>query len=397
MTILQQLERHTEEVFDQAVSWRRYLHQYPELSFHEKRTSAWIEQRLEEMGCSVTRCQHNYGLIVTIKGDLAGPTIALRADMDALPIQDEKSVDYASKVPNVMHACGHDAHTSSLLAIAQFYVQRKHELKGERRLIFQPAEELAPGGAASMIAEGALSGVDVIYGVHLWTPLAYGKVTTKSGNFMSAVDDFSVEIQGLGGHGGVPHHTIDAIVIGSQIVQSLQTVVSRNIDPISPAVVTIGTFQAGQANNVIAERCLLKGTIRTFDERSREIAQNKVEKTIQKLCELHGATYRYELKKGYPAVVNDQAEANRVLEVARTIVGDENTEEAAPIMIAEDFAFYLKEVPGCFMFVGAGSEAAGAVYAHHHPRFDLDERSMKLAIRMLVEAAEHYANQVQAQ
>lgn len=391
MNIVQQLEQYTEQIFDQAVSWRRYLHQYPELSFHEKRTSAWIEQQLEKMGCIVTRCQNNYGLIVSIKGELDGPTIALRADMDGLPIQDEKDVEYASKVPNVMHACGHDAHTSSLLAIAQFYMQHKQELKGERRLIFQPAEELAPGGAASMIAEGALKGVDVIYGVHLWAPLAYGKVATRGGNFMSAVDDFSVEIQGLGGHGGVPHHTIDAIVIGSQIVQSLQTVVSRSIDPISPAVVTVGTFQAGQANNIIAERCLLKGTIRTFDEKSREIAQSKVEKTIQKICELHGATYRYELKKGYPAVVNDEREAKRVLEVARALVGNDNSEITAPIMIAEDFAFYLKEVPGCFMFVGAGNEEVGAVYAHHHPRFDLDERSMKLAIRMLVETAEHYA------
>lgn len=393
MNILQQLEQYTEQVFDQAVSWRRYLHQYPELSFHEERTSAWINEQLEAMGCIVTRCQHNNGLVVSIKGDLDGPTIALRADMDGLPIQDEKDVEYASKVPNVMHACGHDAHTSSLLAIAQFYVQRKHELRGERRLIFQPAEELAPGGAASMIAEGALKGVDAIYGVHLWAPLAYGKVATRGGNFMSAVDDFSVEIQGLGGHGGVPHHTIDAIVIGSQIVQSLQTVVSRSIDPISPAVVTVGTFQAGRANNVIAERCLLKGTIRTFDEKSREIAQAKVEKTIQKLCELHGATYRYELKKGYPAVVNDERESQRVLEVARAIVGNENTEVTAPIMIAEDFAFYLKEVPGCFMFVGAGNEEVDAVYAHHHPRFNLDERSMKLAIRMLVETAEHYVQQ----
>lgn len=391
MNILQQLEQYTEQIFDQTVSWRRYLHQYPELSFQEERTSAWIVQQLEAMGCTVMRSQYNYGLVVSIKGALDGPVIALRADMDALPIQDEKDVEYASKVPNVMHACGHDAHTSTLLAVAQFYVQNKHKLKGERRLIFQPAEELAPGGAVSMIAEGVLKDVDAIYGVHLWTPLPYGKVATRSGNFMSAVDDFSVEIQGLGGHGGMPHHTIDAIVIGSQIVQSLQTVVSRSVDPISPAVVTVGTFQAGQANNVIAERCMLKGTIRTFDEKSREIAQSKVEKTIQKLCELHGATYRYELKKGYPAVVNDEHEAQRVLEVARAIVGEENTEVTVPIMIAEDFAFYLKEVPGCFMFVGAGSEESGATYAHHHPRFDLDERSMKLAIRMLIETAEHYA------
>lgn len=390
MNIMELLEPYTEHNYNQMVAWRRYLHQYPELSFQEKQTSAWVQKQLEEIGCEVTRCKHSHGLTVTIKGEKEGPVVALRADMDGLPIQDEKDVDYASKVPGVMHACGHDAHTAVLLAIAQFYNQHRHLLEGQRRLIFQPAEELAPGGAASMIAEGALQDVDVIYGVHLWTPLQYGKVATKAGNFMSAVDDFSVEIKGLGGHGGVPHHTVDAIIIGSSIVQGLQTIVSRNINPISPAVVTVGTFQAGHANNVIAERCLIKGTIRTFDEESRQIAQQKVERTIQKICELHGATSRYELKKGYPAVVNDEHEANRVLEVAQVVVGADNTELAAPIMIAEDFAFYLKEVPGCFMFVGAGNVEIGASYAHHHPRFDLDERSMKLALKMLVSSAEHY-------
>lgn len=390
MDILAHLEQYTEQIYSKMVSWRRYLHQYPELSFQEQQTSAWIEQQLTEIGCQVTRCQHNNGLIVSIKGAHAGPTVALRADMDGLPIQDEKQVEYASKVSGVMHACGHDAHTATLLAIARFYQERAEQLKGERRLLFQPAEEVAPGGAASMIAEGALDGVDAVYGVHLWTPLAYGKVATKSGNFMSAVDDFVIEVQGLGGHGGMPHHTIDAIVIGSHIVQSLQTIVSRSINPISPAVVTIGTFQAGQASNIIAERCLLKGTIRTFDEESRQLAQQKVERTVKQICDLHGASYQYELKTGYPAVINDSVEAERVLQVAGTIVGKEQTELALPIMIAEDFSYYLQQTAGCFMFVGAGNSELGAAYAHHHPRFDLDERSMKIALRMLVETAEHY-------
>lgn len=393
MNIMTQLEQYIEQAYDKMVSWRRYLHQHPELSFHEQQTSAWIQQQLEQIGCQVKRCQQNYGLIVSIKGEAAGPTIALRADMDGLPIQDEKQVEYASKVPNVMHACGHDAHTATLLAIAEFYMQNRRLLRGERRLLFQPAEELAPGGAAPMIAEGALDGVDVIYGVHLWAPLAYGKVATKGGNFMSAVDDFAIEIQGLGGHGGMPHHTIDAIIVGSQIVQSLQTIVSRSINPLSPAVVTVGTFQAGQANNVIAERCLLKGTIRTFDEESRELAQQRVEKTVRQICELHGASCRYELKKGYPAVVNDDAEAERVLQVAASLVGEEHAELASPIMIAEDFAYYLQKVPGCFMFVGAGNREHGASYAHHHPRFDIDERSMQVALRMLVATAEQYVGE----
>lgn len=392
MDILSQLEQFTNQIFSTAVSWRRYLHQYPEISFEEKQTSAWIEQQLAKIDCEIRRCQNNNGLIVSVKGQLPGPTIALRADMDALPIQDEKEVEYASKIPGVMHACGHDAHTASLLGVAQYYSQHKEWLRGERRLLFQPAEELAPGGAASMIAEGALEGVDAIYGVHLWTPLAYGKVATKGGNFMSAVDDFSIEIQGLGGHGGMPHHSIDSIIVGTHIVQSLQTIVSRSINPISPAVITVGTFQAGQTNNVIAERCLLKGTIRTFDEQSRQLARQQVEKTVRQICELHGASCRYELKQGYPALINDEKEASRVLQVAKQIVGENHVELASPIMIAEDFAYYVKEVPGCFMFVGAGNEETGAGYGHHHPKFDVDERSMKIAMQMLITTAEHYAS-----
>jgi len=395
MDIMTHLEQFTDQIYSKAVSWRRYLHQYPELSFQEQQTSAWIAEQLTSMGCDVTRCQTNHGIIVTIKGKQPGPTIALRADMDGLPIQDEKQTEYASKVPNVMHACGHDGHTATLLAIAQFYIQHKEQLRGERRLLFQPAEEVAPGGAAPMIAEGALDGVDVVYGVHLWTPLAYGKVATKSGNFMSAVDDFMIEVQGLGGHGGMPHQTIDSIIVGTQIVQSLQTIVSRNINPISPAVISIGTFQAGQASNIIAERCLLKGTIRTFDEESRTLAQKKVEHTVSQICELHDAKFSYELKKGYPAVINDSVEAERVLQVARSVVGEEDTIDTSPIMIAEDFSYYLQKVPGCFMFVGAGNPEFGADYAHHHPRFDIDERAMKVAFRMLVATSEQYADYYQ--
>lgn len=392
MNIIAHLEPHIEHIYEKAVHWRRYLHENPELSFQETKTSAWIQKKLEDMGCQVQRCTQSNGLIVSIVGDLKGPTIALRADMDGLPIQDEKTVAYASKVPNVMHACGHDGHTATLLAIADFYMQHIDELKGERRLLFQPAEEVAPGGAAPMIAEGALQGVDVVYGVHLWTPLPYGKVSTRAGNFMSAVDDFYIDIQGLGGHGGMPHDTVDTIVVGTQFVQSLQTIVSRNINPMNPAVVTVGSFQAGHASNIIADRCGIKGTIRTFDEPTRTLIHNKLDNILTTTCEMYGATYSYNLKKGYPSVINDENEANRVLSVARDVIGIDNVIVAEPIMIAEDFSYYLKEVPGCFMFVGAGNEDCQATYAHHHAKFDIDERSMKNAIRMLVHVAEQYAH-----
>ncbi|MGO4183183.1 amidohydrolase, partial [Paenibacillus sp. TAF43_2] len=209
------------------INWRRHLHQYPELSFHERVTSSWIATQLSELGIEVQTGVGGHGLIATIKGDQPGPVIALRADIDALPIQDEKKCEYASKVPNVMHACGHDAHTSTLLAIASYYSANRSAICGERRLLFQPAEEVTPGGAMPMIKDGALDGVDVIYGVHLWTPLAYGLVSSKPGAFMAAADEFVIDIVGRGGHGGLPHQAIDAIMIGSTLVQSVQSIVSR--------------------------------------------------------------------------------------------------------------------------------------------------------------------------
>ena len=390
MNVITHLDSFIEEIYPQLVQWRRYLHENPELSFKEAKTSEWIEQQLLLMGCQVQRSELTYGLIVTIKGELPGPTIALRADIDALPIQDEKNVSYASKVPNVMHACGHDGHTATLLGIASYYMKHKNQLAGERRLIFQPAEELAPGGASALIKEGALETVDAVYGVHLWTPLETGKISTKPGYFMSAVDDFQMVITGKGGHGGMPHDTIDAILVGTSLVQSLQTIVSRNVNPIEPAVLTVGSFQAGHANNVIAERCLIKGTIRTFDEQTRQMIIEKVQQLARMICEGYGAKLEMEIKIGYPAVYNDEHEALRILELAKEQVGAEQVVSAHPIMIAEDFSFYLKEKPGCFMFVGAGNEACGAIYPHHHPKFDFDEAAMKHAMRMLIVTAETY-------
>jgi len=384
------LDQYIENIFPQMVSWRRYMHEYPELSFQETETSAWLHKQLLLMGCQVVKCKGNNGLIVSIKGALEGPTIALRADIDGLAIQDEKDVPYASKVPGVMHACGHDGHSATLLAIAKFYMDDLANLKGERRLIFQPAEEIAPGGAVTMIAEGALENVDVIYGVHLWSPLSTGHVSTKPGHFMSAVDDFTIEIQGHGGHGGIPHKAIDAVVVGSALVQAIQTIVSRQINPIHPAVVTVGSFQAGTGNNIIAERCVLKGTIRSFDEGTRADIKKKLQEIIKHVCMMHGASSQLDLLVGYPAVVNDEKEAASILELASQLYGKDNVSIAEPIMVAEDFSYYLQQKPGCFMFVGAGHPERVETIAHHHPRFDIDEAAMKQAMKMLILASEKY-------
>lgn len=390
MDLDHQLDQYIENIFPQIVSWRRYLHEHPELSFQEEETSAWLYEQLIAMGCQVTKCTGNHGLIVTIMGALEGPTIALRADIDGLPIQDEKDVPYASKVPGVMHACGHDGHSATLLAIAQFYQEHQAKLKGERRLLFQPAEEVAPGGAAAMIAEGALEDVDVIYGVHLWSPLPTGHITTRAGHFMSAVDDFTIEIKGCGGHGGMPHDAIDTVIVGSALVQAIQTIVSRNVNPVHPAVVTIGSFQAGTANNIIADRCLLKGTIRSFDERTRTEIQQRLREVIKHVCMMHGAEHSLDLRSGYPSVVNDADEADAVMELTARLFGEQQVSVADPIMIAEDFSYYLQHKPGCFMFVGARHPDHQEIVAHHHPKFDIDEAAMKHAMKLLIHLAEQY-------
>lgn len=386
-------EQTVAELYPEMVRWRRYLHQHPELSFQEKETSAWIEGKLREFGCEIQTGVGGHGIIAAIRGSLPGPVIALRADIDALPIQDEKECEYASKTPGIMHACGHDGHTATLLAIARFYNENRENLSGERRLIFQPAEEVTPGGAIDMVRAGALDGVDVIYGVHLWTPLPYGSASTKPGAFMSAADEFVIDIGGKGGHGGLPHHAIDSIIVGTALVQGLQSIVSRNVNPLHPAVLTIGSFQAGSTNNIIAEKCQLKGTVRSFDETTRFMIHERLEAFVRHTCDMYGAGHSYYMRVGYPPVVNDDKEAARFFSVAPSIFGEAGTREAEAITVAEDFSYYLLEKPGCFMFVGAGNPDCGAVYSHHHPKFDFDERAMKQAAALLIGMAEHYARE----
>lgn len=369
------------------------MHQYPELSFHEVNTARWIAEQLKVIGCEVKEEIGGHGLVVDIVGGKPGPVVALRADIDALPIQDEKSCEYSSTVPGVMHACGHDGHTAGLLAVAAYYEQNKDQLEGVRRLLFQPAEETTPGGAIRMIEAGALEGAHVIYGVHLWTPLPYGQISTKPGPFMAATDEFTIHIIGRGGHGGMPQDTVDTVLVGSAFVQAVQSIVSRSVNPLHSAVVTIGAFQAGTANNVIAEKCQLKGTIRSFDPDTRKRIYRRLEDILEHVCRMYGASWELDLRVGYPAVVNDDREAGRCLEAAADIVGADSVVTADALMVAEDFSYYLDRIPGCFTFVGAGNPACGAAYPHHHPKFDLDERAMVHAAQFLIHSAESYTAQ----
>ncbi|WP_418789046.1 amidohydrolase [Paenibacillus lutimineralis] len=381
-----------EKLFGAMVERRRHLHRHPELSFKEKETSTYVAGILKELGIEVTEIGGGYGLVGRLRGALPGMTIALRADMDALPIQDEKECEYASQVPGVMHACGHDGHTSVLLAVAEYYSERLQELRGEIRLLFQPAEETCPGGAVDMIEAGALEGVDVIYGVHLWTPLPLGTAASVAGPMMASVDDFIIDIQGRGGHGGMPHKAVDSVVAGSSLVMQLQSVVSRSVDPLQPAVVTIGSIQGGTAQNVIADRCRLSGTARCFDESTRQVIRARIYALVEGITHSYGTEAHIHYITGYPSLVNDEAEFGRFNRSVGKVTGLKG-ETAVRIMPAEDFAYYLQLVPGCFVLVGAGNEEKGIIYPHHHPRFDIDEGAMLHAAALMVSMAETYQDE----
>ncbi|MGG1311321.1 M20 metallopeptidase family protein [Cohnella laeviribosi] len=376
---------------EDMVRWRRHLHRNPELSFQERETSRFIANHLEAWGYEVTRAAGT-GVIARLKGGRPGRTIALRADIDALPIQDEKTCEYASAVPGVMHACGHDAHTAELLGVARYYSLHREEMPGERVLLFQPAEETLPGGALRMIAEGALDGVAAVYGVHLWSPFPYGIVATRPGPFMASPDEFEIELIGRGGHGGLPHQSADALVAGAHLVTALQTIVARNVNPLESAVLSVGRFQSGTANNVIAERSKLAGTVRSLKPEVRSLMRSRLEEVVRHTAALHGVEANFQFVEGYPPVVNDEREARRILRVASALLGKDRVLECEPIMAGEDFSYYLNERPGCFFFVGAGRED-GSSPPHHHPRFDIDERAMLVAARLLVAAADDSASE----
>lgn len=380
-------------LYPEMVEWRRYLHQHPELSYQEHQTMEFIAARLRSFGVETQAGVGDTGVVGIIRGSLPGRTVALRADMDALPIQDEKDCEYASQVPGVMHACGHDGHTSGLLAVARYFSEQRDQLRGEVRLIFQPGEEVCPGGALKMIEAGALEGVDAIYGVHLWTPFAAGTLASAPGPVMASTDEFFIDITGKGGHGGIPHVTVDSLLTGAQLVVQLQSIISRNVNPLHPAVLTVGTIQSGTAQNIIAENCRITGTVRTFDEETRMLICQRIEEVSRQLCALNGATVDIEYMMGYPTLVNHAGETDRFFRVAGELFGREQVFQTPPMMPAEDFAYYVQKVPGCFIFVGAGNEHSGAIYPHHHARFDIDESSMLNAARILAAMAEDFLNE----
>ncbi len=370
------------QLFPQLVEWRRHFHQNPELSFQEKETSEYIASFLENLGLHVQTNLGGYGLIGILEGKKTGPTIALRADMDALPIQDEKDCSYRSQVPGVMHACGHDGHMAVLMGAASILKQFQEQIRGKIIFLFQPAEECPPGGAIKMIEDGVLENVDRIYGIHLWTPFPYGKIGVCSGQMLASADQFEIEVFGKGGHGGLPHEAIDSIVVASHVVVQLQSIISRQIDPLQSGVISIGKIEGGENFNAIADRCRLIGTTRSFDVNIREELLEKIETVVKSVCQIFGASYQFHVQRGYPPLINHPKEVERLVQVAKQIVDDQDIVEMKPLMGAEDFAYYLQKVPGAFCMVGASPDDR---VPHHHPRFDIDERAMKIAVELFVQ------------
>jgi amidohydrolase len=374
------------------VAWRRQLHQHPELGFREHLTAAFVHQRLTDWGISHETGIAGTGLVAVLTGAAPGPVLAIRADMDALPILEENEVSYRSQRDGVMHACGHDGHTAIALGTAYYLSQHPETFRGTVKIIFQPAEE-GPGGAAPMIAAGVLRNpdVDAIIGLHLWNNLPLGTVGVCSGPLMAAVELFECEIQGKGGHGAMPQQTIDSIVVGAQVVNALQTIVARNANPLDAAVVTVGTFQAGRTHNVIADTAQLSGTVRYFNPSLGLLIPKRVEQIIAGVCQSHGASYRLDYWKLYPPVINDGAITDLVRAVAETVV--ETPAGVVPdcqTMGGEDMSYFLQEVPGCYFFLGAANEALGLAYPHHHPRFDFDETALGMGVELFVRCVEKF-------
>ncbi len=375
------------DVEQQAIAWRRHLHANPELSFQEVETSRFVEETLRSFdGLELSRPAPT-AVVATLRGSRPGKVLALRADMDALPIQEETGLEFASTRAGVMHACGHDCHTAILLGAAKTLAGRRDELAGEVRFVFQHAEEKPPGGARQLVEAGVMEGVDLVLGAHVASMKEVGKVGCRPGPIAAAADTFSAEIRGRGGHAAAPHRALDPVVVAAQVVTNLQHLVSRTVDPLRSAVVSVTRFHAGTADNIVPEAVELGGTVRTFDAEVRGAVREGMERIFRGVTEAHGATYTLEYTEGYAAVVNDADAAELVQAAAREEFGEDVIMEAEPIMGGEDFSAYLAKAPGAFFWVGAGHEDA---IPHHHPRFVVDEAALRPGIAVFVRTALDY-------
>ncbi len=373
------------ELVEELIAVRRQLHMHPELSYAEHATAAMVAERLRALGLEVTEGIGRTGVVGLLRGGAGdGPCVMLRADMDALALTEESAQPYASQERGVMHACGHDGHVSMLLGAAKLLVGERARLRGIVKFVFQPAEE-GGNGAGAMVDDGVLENpkVDVAYGIHLWADLPAGQLAVAPGPIMAAVDEFHLTISGVGGHGAMPHQAVDPIVAAAQVVTALQTVVSRNTSPLQSSVVTVGTIHGGSAFNIIAERVTLTGTVRSFDRNVWEAIPGQIERIVAGVTQGLGCSYELQYKRTNKATVNEPISTQRVIDIARGYMGEENVvTEGVKTMGGEDMSEYLERVPGCFFFLGARDEARGIVAPHHSPRFDINEAALPYGVEL---------------
>lgn len=375
----------SETYFDEIQSIRRHIHAHPELSFQEFKTADFIESKLREFGITHYERKARTGVVFTLEGHKPGKTIALRADIDALPILEKNTVPYKSSNDGVMHACGHDVHTSSLLGAIRILMELRDSWSGTIKCIFQPGEESAPGGATLLIKEGVLKNPapKTILGQHVMPLIPVGQVGFRSGKYMASADEIYFTVKGKGGHGAMPENTVDPVVITSHIIIALQQIVSRMASPKTPSVLTFGKVQANGANNVIPDEVKVDGTFRTFDEAWRADAKLKMKKMAVGMAESMGATCEFNIVDGYPFLVNDPEVTERSKAAAQQYLGAENVLDLDLWMAAEDFAYYSQEMPACFYRLGTRNEALGITSGVHTATFNIDEEALKIGMGLM--------------
>jgi amidohydrolase len=365
---------------DEIIAVRRHLHRNPEMSWHETETSLYVARGLEELGLPVVHRGFGgteSGVVADLTGDAAGPCVALRADIDALPVAEKNDADWRSRNNGVMHACGHDAHMSALLAAAKILAAMKSDIRGRIRFIFQPAEEIgSPSGARAMIGEGALDGVDAIGGMHVWSFVRAGLVQWKSGPVMASSDRFCVKFTGRGGHGAMPHDAIDPFVPAAAFVGAVQTITSREINPLDAVVVSIGKMTGGAVHNIIPDEVEIYGSIRTFNPEIRRTMEDRLRRVAGGVASAYRCKSETKVEYLVPSVTNDAPLTEVFRRAAALAVGEENVEESPLLMVSEDFSFFQESIPGTFFFLGVGNPAIGADYPHHSPRFSIDESAL---------------------
>ncbi len=373
---------------EQLVADRRHFHQHPELGLQEVETAAYVANRLRELGIDVTTGVAKTGVVGVITGAHPGRCVLLRADMDALPLTEETGAKYASLNPGVHHACGHDGHTAMLLAAARVLSQRRDDLHGTVKLVFQPAEE-GPGGAKPMIEAGVMENphVDACFGLHLSNDHRVGQLIVQGGPLQASADFFDITVQGIGGHGAAPQQTVDPVAVGAAIVAELQRIVSREIDPLDPAVITVGAFHAGTAPNIISPRAELRGTIRALSSTVQDFLHERLRAIAQGVAQAARATADVRITRMYPVTVNNDDMAAFARTVAERIVEPEHVITDRPTMGAEDMSFFLNAAPGCFIFVGSANAKRKLNAPHHSPLFDFDEAALPIGAELLTELA----------